>query len=285
MRDQLKSLPYFGGKSTHGVTGLGKWISSLLPNASDPRYNHYSEPFAGMLGIMCHRAPVSSEWINDKDGLIINWWRMVRDRTDELCHLLKYTPYSQDEYHRAFNEMYEETDPLRQALNVAVVLYQGRCKSLARSRSWGRTSVKTESWGKKELLDKRVVGLHERIKNTLLFCEDAVAFLERTKDFKNAVVYCDPPYRTAPTGENYGEHEVDIDALSEALSFHKGAVAISGYGNEWDHLGWTKHSYSTFSTFQSDGDNQRVECLWTNYTKEDKDVNMSLFGDHDFLGG
>ena len=279
MNDNLKSLPYFGGKSVHGVTRLGAWIASLLPNPSDSRYNHYSEPFAGMLGVMCHRPPMANEWVNDLDGLIVNWWRTVRDEPEELAYILRYTPYSQEEYHRAFNEMYKENDPVRRALNVAIVLYQGRCKSLARNRSWGRTSVKTESWGKRDLLDDRIPGLHDRLKHVLLFNEDAIRFLERTAGFSNSVVYCDPPYRSAPSGDNYGRHEVDVDGLSEAMSFHKGAVAVSGYGSEWDHLGWHKHNYETFSTFQADGDNARTECLWTNYSNEEKSITLDLFGE------
>ena len=235
-----------------------------------------------MLGIMCHRGPLFNEWINDRDELIVNWWRVIRDRPEELGYLLHTTPYAQAEYRRAYDELFTETDPVCKALNVAIVLYQGRCKSLARSYSWGRTSVKTESWGKKDLLDERVWGLHHRIQHALLFNEDAVKFLQRTANFVNALVYCDPPYRSAPTGDNYGHHDLDIDAMSEVVSFHKGAVAISGYGNEWDHLGWTKHELSTFSTFQSDGNNKRTECLWTNYTQEEGSGALSLFGDQDF---
>ena len=280
-KNKIKALPYFGGKSVHGVNGIGAWIASLLPTTDDPRYNHYSEPFAGMLGIMCHRAPLFNEWINDRDELIINWWRCIRDQPEELGYLLHTTPYSQAEYRRAYDELYTETDPLRRALNVAIVLYQGRCKSLARRYSWGRTSVKTEAWGKKDLLDERVWGLHARIQHALLFNEDAVKFMERTADFINAIVYCDPPYRSALTGDNYGHHELNIDAFSEVLSFHKGAIAISGYGNEWDHLGWEKHEYATFSMFQSAGDNKRTEVVWTNFTREESKTTLSLFDSMD----
>ena len=273
--NEIKSLPYFGGKSTAGVTGLGAWITSLLPATDDKRYNHYSEPFCGMCGILCHRAPLFTEWINDKDGLISNWWEVVRDRPEELGYLLKYTPYSQPEYRRAYDEIETETDPVRQALNVASVLYQGRCKSLNRSYSWGRTSVKTQSWGKKELLDGRIVGLHNRIKNVIIFNEDAVEFLQRTAGHHNAVVYCDPPYRSANSGDNYREWQLDIDAISEVLSFHKGAVAISGYGNEWDHLGWQRREFATWSTFQDDhGDKSRTEVLWVNYEPGDRTLDL-----------
>ena len=280
--EKTKSIPYFGGKGVYGVTGLGAWIASLLPQSNDLRYNHYSEPFCGMLGIMCHRAPLFNEWVNDRDELIVNWWRVVRDHPDELGYLLHTTPYAQAEYRRAYDELLTEMDPVRKALNVAIVLYQGRCKSLVRSYSWGRSSVKTESWGKRDLLDDRVWGLHRRIQNVMLFNEDAVKFLQRTADFANALVYCDPPYRSAPSGHNYRHHNLDIDAMSEALSFHKGAIAVSGYGSEWDHLGWTKHELATFSTFQSDGDNKRTECLWTNYTREEGRRSLSLFGDDGF---
>ena len=47
-----------------------------------------------------------------------------RNRRDEVIELLSFTPYSQFEYERAREEMHTETDPIRKAVNEAVMAHE-----------------------------------------------------------------------------------------------------------------------------------------------------------------
>ena len=52
-----------------------------------------------------------------------------------------------------------------------------------------------------------------------------------------AVIYCDPPYPSANTTP-YRYGEVDPAVYIPVLQAQKGAVAVSGYREEWSGLGW-----------------------------------------------
>ena len=61
---------------------------------------------------------------------------------------------------------------------------------------------------------------------------------------------------------------LDVDGWVERLRSVRGRVALSGYGTEWDGLGWRRHEFVTFlSTAGQAGERrkERVEVLWTNY--------------------
>ncbi len=75
-----RSIVYWGGKSPYD-RGTGRWIANLLPNVPG---HTYCEPFAGMLGGLLQRERASREIINDLNGDIANFWRVLRDRPAEL---------------------------------------------------------------------------------------------------------------------------------------------------------------------------------------------------------
>ena len=85
------------------------------------------------------------------------------------------------------------------------------------------------------------------------------------------VVYCDPPYYS--TDRRYTENDVDIQALTDALLEQKGQVAVSGYGEEWNHLGWRVVEKEVRAT--ASGKNQvRTERLWMNYPPLQMEADM-----------
>ena len=101
-------------------------------------------------------------------------------------------------------------------------------------------------------------------------CEDAIDSMARVAHIERAVIYVDPPYLTSDTSP-YRYNEVDKDKLTEVLLSMQGNVAISGYRNEWDHLGWRKEEYSTIRVHiysksrGQDHSDERTEVLWMNY--------------------
>ena len=61
------------------------------------------------------------------------------------------------------------------------------------------------------------------------------------------MIYADPPYPTAAAAHLYAR-TVDFDRLAETLLAQQGKVAVSGYGDEWDSLGWERHEHHTITT-------------------------------------
>lgn len=278
MKQSLRKPLYWGSKSPYSV--LGKWIISMIPWEFETTY---VEPFAGMLGILLGRRPVRSEIVNDLDNNLYNWWCVVRDESEALARLISATPHSR----RGLIEAYRIVDnpeghsPLRRAHALHVVLEQGIYRRMDSEPSW-RVAVNPVG-ARRDLLwtGSEIYPLACRFKDVQIENRDALKVLERVCAEPAAVIYCDPPYPTADTSP-YRKREFDIARMSEILmdNSNKARVAISGYGSEWDNLGWVK-SENNISTSQIQGlanvkKATRTEVLWTNYPPPNQQVTFDL---------
>ena len=254
----LAALRYYGGKSAHARQGTGRWIASMLPVRG-----LYVEPFAGMLGVLLQRPRSALELVSDIDCRLITWWRVVRDMPDEFGFIVEHTPYSRDEFERCVEVLDDdEVSPIDMALAVHVVLSQSLRAGLSAPVFAPRYFRGTVGLWR----DGQVKMLSDRIRRVQLETRDASEILSRTAGITDSVVYVDPPYRTTDTSP-YAEGCLDIDRLSEALLSQEGLVAVSGSGDEWDHLGWHRHTLDVpfVHTGESSMSRRREEVLWTNF--------------------
>jgi len=241
----------------------------------------YCEPFAGMLGILLGRQPVRCELVNDLDGNLYNWWCVVRDEPDELSRLISATPRSR----RGLADAYKIVDnppsnisPARRALALHVVLEQGIYRRMSSKPSW---NIKVNPRGMRHELHwtgDEIFPLAERLKRVQIENRDALEVLERVCGESVAVVYCDPPYPTADTTP-YRERKFDIKRMIDILQQAKARVTISGYGKEWDALGWERHEQSINTALIHHRDvrkAERVEVLWTNYTPPKQQLTIDI---------
>ena len=272
MKRQPTGLRWAGGKGIHSVP-QGPWVASMLPQTTECCY---VEPYAGMLGVLLQRPPSKAEIANDADGLLVNWWEVVRDMPEDLIYALETTPHSRAEYDKAqacYKAGMADLDKLERARQWTILVSQSIGKSpnkagwsiqYSHTRGPNRrgASAQIGKWREK------ITRLAERIKPVQLENRPAVEILDRLADVSHAVIYCDPPYPTAAS-EFYGNSTLDVNELAEVLLRQTGRVAISGYGGEWNMLGWERHecpgsSCGTPSNNPSEA-TRRVEVLWTNY--------------------
>ena len=264
---RLSALRYYGGKSVNSPRGVGAWVNSLLPDNPDQLY---CEPFAGMLGVLLQRPMMRCEIVNDQNHDVVNWWRCVRDEYEAFARLLEATPYSRAELEAAGIWLREhpglpavnEPPDLRRALAWHTKVAQSMTAADGRKPRPGTWFAyyrcRAPFWN-----HERLAPLAKRLRHVQLENRDACDILERMSPFDDAVLYCDPPYRTTDT-RHYQESTVDWHRLTDLLQAQTGRVAVSGYTNEWDHLGWQRFDYETFSTL-SPVNSKRLEHLWTNY--------------------
>ena len=59
---------------------------------------HYVEPYFGSGAVFFSKPPSPHELINDANDLVANFFRVLRDRTEELQFALEATPWSRSEY-------------------------------------------------------------------------------------------------------------------------------------------------------------------------------------------
>ncbi|MBN7483930.1 DNA adenine methylase, partial [Mycobacteroides abscessus] len=115
-------VPYFGGKS---------WLAPRLA-AVLPPHKHYVEVCGGSLAVLLAKRRSRQETVNDLDGHLMTFWRVLRDRPDELERVCSLTPHSRAERTLA-QEISSELGELEIARRVFVALTQGRSGSLTRT--------------------------------------------------------------------------------------------------------------------------------------------------------
>ena len=213
-------------------------------------------------------APVKREILNDLNDRIINWWRVARDHADEFGVFVESTPLSRREHQWGLKHL-DDADPIRRALAFHVVVQQGLINSDVKTGWASRYTMNKGSHGLWKY--ERVAALAKRLRRVELECTDALVLLEKLSSLDHAVIYVDPPYETAETSAYLHAH-IETRRLGEALMMQKGRVAISGYAQEWDFLGWQRHEKEVAwgGINRANGTSHvpagtRTEVLWTNY--------------------
>ena len=271
----LRALRYYGGKSAAGPIHIGPWIASRLR-----RRNAYIEPYAGMAGILLQRPKAPVEMLNDSNRMLMNWWRAVRDCPTEFARMTENTPGSKAEfedavdYIRAFPTLdpgLTEPPDLRLALAWHIVITQSVMHADGGSPRWAPSWTHPTTGGRRP----NIRALAERMKDVQLHCTDAINMIRRAALLPDAMVYIDPPYPGSDTEHYAAGGEVDIESIGQALADleeRKIHVAVSGYGDTWDFLGWRREEF--FRTYMAPGNvraehdgkvGTRREVLWMNY--------------------
>lgn len=250
-------MPYFGGKQR-----IAPKIVDLLPT-----HRHYVEPYCGGLSVLLAKAPSKMETVNDLDGDIMTFWRVLRDQPAELERVCALTPHSRAE-HRAAAGL--EVNDLERARRVWVRLSQGRGNQL-RATGWryyvDPAGSNTSMPGYLRGYVGRLAPVAERLRDVSLECLPALELIEKYGRHPDVLLYVDPPY-LAETRNSYGyRHEMRASAdhaeLLEALARAKATVVLSGYRSSLydDALdGW--RTVDLAATTTQGGKAGRVETLW-----------------------
>lgn len=257
-------VPYFGGKML-----IGPAIADLLPP-----HRHYVEPYCGSLAVLLAKAPSDHETVNDLDGDLMNFWRVLRDRPDELARACALTPHARAE-HEASSRL-GVGDHVERARRLFVRLTQGRSGQL-RHTGW-RHYVKpagspTSMPDYLAAYVDRIAPAAERLRHVSLECLPALDIVAKYGADPEVLLYVDPPYlgstRTR-SQDGYREEmrgEADHRELAEALHAARAAVVLSGYASDlYDrelYPGWDRHTIAA-GTGQGEGWGNRMEVLWSN---------------------
>lgn len=94
---------------------IAQWIISHFPEGYEKMV--YLEPFAGSGAVFFNKKPGAVETINDLDSDIVNLFRILREKPEELKRVLELTPYSREEYDLSFQPC---DDPLEKARRYMV---------------------------------------------------------------------------------------------------------------------------------------------------------------------
>lgn len=254
---------YAGGKTT-----LARRIVSLLP-----AHKGYIECFAGGLSILLAKPAATFETINDLDGAVVCFWRVLRDRPEELMRVCALTPHSRIESETA-HDLDPAVDDLERARRVWVQLTQGRAGTL-RPTGWRHYQDPKGSTvsmpGNLAGYLARMPAAAARLANVSLECRPALDVIARYGRHADNLIYADPPYLRGTRAScryryEMAEHDQHRE-LAEALRACRAAVVLSGYASPlYDrelYADWHRVELPTWSA-PGGAKRGRTEVLWSN---------------------
>jgi DNA adenine methylase len=257
---------WYGGKFNHL-----DWLLPLLPAA-----HHYCEPFAGSAAVLLNRVPAPVETYNDMDGEVVNFFRVLRERPEELARMIALTPFSREEFHTAVTGRSVDLDGMERARRFYVRARQART-GLAQTATLGRWANcrETSRSGMSGVVSRWLGGVEAlpeialRLLRVQIENRPAIDVI-RLYDGESTLFYCDPPYLHDARGDAkaYGFEMTKEGHIELAKVLHdcRGKIAISGYRN---HL--MDELYKSWRRFDAPPKQchsikkTRQECLWMNY--------------------
>lgn len=248
----------------------GKWLLAPWIISHFPPHRIYVEPFGGAASVLLRKPRAHSEIYNELNGEIVNLFRIVRERGNELARALELTPYSRAEYYAAMGSSNDELEAARR-LVIRSLMGFGLASSLPGRRSGFR--ARSERRGTTPAHDffrypESLAATIERLRGVVIENRPARDVMSEF-DGPDTLHYCDPPYvheTRMPKGHSVGcyYHEMtdaDHEELAEFLHGLKGMVIISGYDcllYERLYSGWQTSRRKTLA----DGARPRIETLW-----------------------
>lgn len=258
MRCEMKAvLKYPGAKNR-----LANWIVDHIPE-----HKVYCEPFFGSGAVFFNKKACYNEIVNDLDNDVYNFFKILRDNSEQLVNAIALTPYSRIEYMNCYTAK-SHYDDIEKARMFAVKCWQGfGCGNLHkngfRRGIGGKSPNPAKAWN--ELPETLLLAV-ERLKNAQIERMDAVKLI-RNLYGRDTFIYADPPYLQSTRKKYLYNHEMDDEQhihLLKALTDSDCKIMISGYDNELYEKylkDWNKATKNTTAECSV----RRTETIWMNY--------------------
>jgi len=265
-------FPYPGNKARHA-----EWILEHIPE-----HECYVELFGGAAGVLFNKPRSKIEVYNDLNGDIPHFFRVLRDRGDELQAWLENVPYSREVYNKWADAYYAGErcdDDIERA---------GRFFYLRYSSFGGKIESKSGfmSDNHRSRAGNFVAGVDElktfrnRLRDVSIESADWSRIVDKC-DGEDTVFYADPPYEG--TEGRYNSKGFDHKKLARKAKEIDGKIAISYdsiphfYGDDFTVV--TKQS-----NFSIDGASTEIttEYLIMNYDSKGEPI-MSDVGQQQLI--
>lgn len=265
----LRAFYYPGAKGTI--------LADVLQVLESIPHQHYCEPFGGSAIVLLNKRPAEIETLNDLDGEIVNFFRVLRDKPEELIRAVDLTPYSRQEYLLAIQQN-EEISDLERARRFFVRACQSYGGTGAQKPTRGRWAYSvTGHWtdtgaAKYRRVAENLYAVAKRLQRVQIECDDAFNVIRRY-DSPETLFYVDPPYPL----ESRVDHSIyaleladeSHDELAEVPAGIKGKAVLSTYDcplarRLYPEGKWKWHGFPARANISRDRP-ARTEILIANY--------------------
>ena len=249
------ALRYYGGKFK-----LAPWIISHFP-----KHLNYVEPCCGACSVLLQKPRSPLETVNDLDGNVVNFFRVLRDQPDELIRKIKLTPWARAEYELSLQSCDDAVEKARRfftqcwmGLNASTVV----SAATAGFRVWRENDTR-----EKLLFFDDIETIANRLLGVQIESRNALEIINKCAN-KDSLIYFDPPYveETRTKNDWYGIDWNGDDLHTESADLLRtcaGYVVVSGYAcplytELYEAHGWHRVDKEA----QTNSGGKRVESLW-----------------------
>lgn len=192
-----------------------------------PAHRIYCEPFFGGGALFFAKPKSEVEVINDKNGEVINFFKVIKTKFPELQKEIQATLHSRELYKKSM-VVYAHPDlftDVKRAWALWTLTNQGFAGMIG-SWGFGKTDSKEKSLANKR--DDFTKAYEERLRMAQIENNDALKVIDRC-DSKETFIYADPPYIGSDMGHYKGYSEEEYKKLLDALAKAKGKFLLSSY--------------------------------------------------------
>lgn len=251
MHESMKPpFSYYGGKQ--------RMAPKIIPYIQ--KHTVYVEPFCGSATIMFKKpwpdVTVQGHYreiINDRNELVVNFFKQLATNGDALAEQLSVTPYSEAVY-AASKQAKDIEDDLQRAVAFYVNIRQSFASIM--NGGWGRGVFSQSCAARWENSCAALFDYIKRMRAVHICNQDAVKLIEQW-DSPQSFFYCDPPYVNTNQGHYGGYTQEDFDRLVETLSNGQGSAMVSTYEQDASFARfpgvWRKASFSAYCTASGKG--------------------------------
>lgn len=251
-------ITYYGGKQT-----LLKYLLPLIP-----QHKLYCEPFFGGGAVFFAKPKSDVEVINDINGEVINFFKVIKTKFPELQKEIQSTLHSRELYKKAmtiYNNPERYSD-VKRAWALWTATNQGFAGMIG-SWGFGKDDSKEASLANKR--DAFTKQYESRLARVQVENNNAIKVIKRCDD-KETFIYADPPYIGSDQGHYKGYSEDNYRELLDALAKVKGKFLLSSYPSKILHSYITKYKWKVQKVSKSVAvtkhtDKVKTEMIVMNY--------------------
>jgi DNA adenine methylase len=201
------TIPYPGAQNR-----LSERIIDMMP-----AHDTYVEVFGGSAGVLYNKPRSKYEVYNDIDDDLTQFFRVLRNRPEELAEWLQAVPYSRRQYEEWVDEFYDgirPDDDIARAGRFFSLRYM-QYIGLASTANGFKTRARRSPARTFDNARRRLNELADRFAQVTIENQDYSAILETYDDSSvDVLFYADPPY---PGSEDQYDMEFDHDAFINCL--------------------------------------------------------------------
>ena len=247
------------------------WTLSIIDWPENP-HHLFVDGCGGSATVLLNRRKATAEIYNDRDGMLVNFFRINRDWPEELMRRLYLTPWSRDEFMSAAGRIIQwrnleqserdalllplDANPLPGNIELATMdavlwsrsvaiasdfftfINQGhshKAKHVSWSMEYGIKNRKPEWWNGKV---SSIIECASRVEGTGIENTNVLELIEKVNSH-DTMLYLDPPYlletRREGAAQSQYYHEMeenDHREMGALVQDYRGRVAIAGYRSD-----------------------------------------------------